>query len=42
MGALYLMACRNAGETPKLPIATALNWCAALQRLFDDLRVKSE
>jgi hypothetical protein len=37
MAALYLLACDHAGRAPELQVTTALNWCAALQRLFDDL-----
>ena len=40
MAALYTLACHQAARSPDLKLTSALNWCAALQRLFDDMPVE--
>lgn len=40
MAALYTLACFQSARSPNLKLASALNWCAALQRLFDDMPVE--
>jgi hypothetical protein len=39
IAALYTLACHQAARSPNLNLVSALNWCAALQRLFDDMPV---